>query len=138
MSGAVDTGEYSKMISAFDVYLVMQLDSIKAALGMLSFASLASVILAVIFLADTNDEDLAKTAIYYGKRIVVAAVAFALLCCATPSSKTAAAMIILPAVTSEQVTTVLSAEGQELYGIAKEALKGLLEKDVKVEKGNDK
>lgn len=123
------------MIDAFDVYLVMQLDSIRAAVG--TVALLAGAISAIAVCPVKEGHKKAMKYVVVGGFILCAlsAAAATLL----PSSRTAAAMILLPAVTSQEVTDVLKPEVQELWGLTKDALKGLASGKDKpdVEKGEE-
>ena len=114
-------------ISAFDVYLVMQLDSIRGGIGVLCFLSVSGLCIAAV---DGERLSLRWWASLAGT--VVAAV----VCTFTPSSKTAAAMIVLPAITSEQVTEPVAAEAKELYALAKRALTNIAEPPAKPEKSD--
>ena len=110
------------VISAWDVYWVMQLDSIR---GVATFCLVAAGVAAAVGLAfapllsdmiDGGWGALGKVA----KRLFAFVIAPCALCVALlPSSKTAAAMVVLPAVAnSETVQT----EAVDLYRLAKKAL----------------
>lgn len=113
------------MISAFEVYLVMQLDTIAA--GALVACLICGVGgLALLFFGIEEGERWAKVSGFF-------VFSFAALCGLTatflPSSKTAAAMIIVPALTSEEVVEPVAAEAKELYQLAKEALREVAKPD---------
>ena len=111
------------MITPFQVYLVMQLDDLRAAMVFFGFF----IFMAGIYIARTRHDQTRRVG-FIGPTAIL--LGFALLCvsAATPSSKTAAAMLILPALTSDKVTEPLTAEAKELYGLAKSALSNLAEK----------
>lgn len=115
------------MITAWDVYWVMQLDSIivLAALAMI----VGGVAGAVMTLYGTVEDE--PAAARMGKRALAVAAVAAVVMAFAPSSKTAAAMIVLPALTSEAVTEPLAKEAAELYGLAKKALAEVAEGDPK-------
>lgn len=119
------------MITPFQVYLVMQLDSINATLTFLSILlGLAGLFCLIFFLVALVHEDDAIASSFRRVMKPVLISFFSLLTITTiiPSSKTAAAMIVLPAITSDKVTEPLTAEAKELYGLAKSALSNLAEK----------
>ncbi|MFA6125493.1 hypothetical protein [Sphingomonas sp.] len=115
------------MISAFDVYLVMQLDSIVVAVAIVAFlAAIVAVVLGIVFIVSATDGygDKSHTIVRKPLKIACAVAAVTMTVSALiPSSKTAAAMIILPALTRDEVVEPLSKEAAELYGLAKQALK---------------
>ena len=128
------------MITPFEVYLVMQLDSISVFL----FATtiLLGISLLISFLIGAINSDMyTEETVKRGKAQMARTLKFVpLLVCLgfssalIPSSKTAAAMIILPALTSKEVTEPLAAEGKELYALAKQALRDAVDaKDTKTE-----
>lgn len=105
------------MISSFDVYLVMQLDSIRNALFGACFLGFMVIVWQWI---EQN---------YSGmKWSVTVVLLIGAIHALMPSSKTAAAMILVPAMTSEQVTAPLTAEAKELYALAKQALVNVAQK----------
>lgn len=116
-------------MSAWTVYWVLQLDSIKYIFILLTiFSAAAAAITSIIgglMTGEYNERDRENGTklLGYSKRLwltfVVALFAANLL----PSSKTAAAMIVLPALTSEEVVGTVKSEAKELYEMAKEALK---------------
>lgn len=129
------------MISAFEVYLVMQLDSVRGAIELLSvlsgLATLALIGYSLFCHQSNPDEwyspefrDAAKAhkerapaVTTYAKRM---ATAFCVLVCINalvPPTKTAAAMIVLPALSSDTVIDAVTPEVKELLGLTKEALK---------------
>jgi len=125
------------MITPFEVYLVMQLDSVSCALGVLGVGGLVFAAILTLFngLSQHNansfpslcnmDERKAAWAQRAAtrKKVLLFAIPVFLINSLIPSSKTAAAMIILPALTSKEVTEPLAAEGKELYALAKQALR---------------
>lgn len=124
------------MVSAFDVYLVMQLDSIKGVMSGVVAAGIIGTGAAIIFapLGLMAGEDLgvdikATLKKYFPLKTIMTLWLFSLAGSAfLPSSKTMAAMILVPALTSKEVTEPLSREAGELYGLAKDALRSIAEK----------
>lgn len=117
------------MISAFDVYLVMQLDSIVSTATIFAIiAGLASVLNLVIgVIASIDEEDFAPRLLRSGKLCLSACLVFAAVATLTPSTKTMAAMIVLPALTSDEVVQPVKKEAAELYDLAKQALRQAVE-----------
>lgn len=110
------------MISAFEVYLVMQLDAIRGGvltLALLSGTGLLGTLMA-LSIGDVDEQECKK----WRKWFLVLTPALTLLFSATPSTQTAAAMVIVPAITSQEVVD----EASELYTMAKEALRDALPK----------
>jgi hypothetical protein len=117
------------MISAFDVYLVMQLDSIKDAIAAIMVALFCLVFAQVLFLI--IEEVYSKALLILSSLLLVASItAFSFI----PSSKTAAAMMIIPKLTSLEAIETVNPEVKELYDLAKGALRGVVEKNVEKEK----
>lgn len=110
------------MITAFDVYLVMQADSIAgcfAALTALACLALISITCYVMSMESYTPDDIKAKGI---KNIKIAGViaAFSVIAAtACPSSKTLAAMYIVPALTSEKTLATLGPEVKELYALLK-------------------
>lgn len=127
------------MITAWQVYWVMQLDSIGAALSFLSAGGLmlaaALTIWNGISRLDTNqfpslcDVDARKAAwavrANLRKTVLLVAVPLFVVNAFIPSTKTAAAMIVLPALSDIASSETVQHEAGELYGIAKDALREL-------------
>jgi hypothetical protein len=130
------------MVSAWQVYWVMQLDSIGSnlvfVLCILFFAALAATIAAIVHgSADPSGlsgyfEEEAKRMLSkapalkrLASKLILAFFVLLIVVTALPSSKTAAAMIILPAVTSDKVIDSAKGEVKELLGLTKDALRGL-------------
>jgi hypothetical protein len=112
----VDDSEDDEMISAWDIYWVMQLDTIRSALGVASvFALVATAMSALAIAIEGASPRYAK---FFGAALAPLAIAAALV----PSSKTAAAMVVLPAIANNQT---IQREAGDLYGIAKDALRNL-------------
>lgn len=119
------------MISAFEIYLVMQLDTIKFFVG---FWTVSLAILTLAWCrsaADSKDDKMFAL----GKYPAMLAAVFMMLGAVLPNSKTAAAMIVLPAITSDSVIEKVTPEAAQLYGMAKDALRNLSKKEP--EKEND-
>lgn len=120
-------------ITPFDVYLVMQMDSISDIFIVLSciFGALAFIgLLAYVPLSDKIDENGMKR---HFKRVKVAFVLFIMFCVTSsliPNTKTLAAMYILPKVAnSEFVNETMPTEARELLDLTKEAIRSnLIEK----------
>jgi hypothetical protein len=106
------------MISAFEIYLVMQLDSIVTVFFVFAVASgFVALFLGFIGAAEDNPVWLA-----FAKRLCVWSVASSLLAAFVPSTKTAAAMLVIPAIANSEAA---HKEAGELYVIAKQALKDI-------------
>ena len=110
------------MISAWDIYWVMQLDTL---IGM--FVGVAMACVYVVFLAGlfTDGEALGIDSDRPASWLKWPAVIFvaAGLCAAfLPSTKTAAAMIVIPRIANNEA---IQHEAGDLYGIAKDALRTL-------------
>lgn len=110
------------MISAWDIYFVMQLDTIGA--GLMFIASLGWVPLVVAWMAVIDLFDTHWAAV----TSAVAATLAWLACCVAailiPSSKTAAAMYLIPAIANNEA---IQAEASDLYKLAKQGLSRLVE-----------
>lgn len=121
------------MITAWDVYWVMQLDRIGGATFALSvIVAVVGWIFAIGRYLHINDEihgdDRARAFARHARYVrAICATSVALLLAATllPSSKTAAAMIVLPAITSDTVVETVGPEARELYELAKDALRSV-------------
>ena len=107
------------MITAFDVYLVMQLDSIREFLGLLAalFFFGGSGVAILLINSDVG---------FSWKELIapIFAVSLGAISTLLPSSKTAAAMIILPVISSAEFTGAAALEVKEVWELAKEALRG--------------
>lgn len=116
------------MITPFNIYLVMQLDSIRDALGALAILVGAALVLGAFMSALITDGDCFKDRVW--QRWVASLGALMLLVSAVyaflPSSKTAAAMIVLPALANNET---VREEAGELYDLAKGALRSLSESE---------
>lgn len=125
------------MISPFEVYVVMQLDTVKsAALGVASLTGFASIFLVGLAISSKIDAEAewrtdaskaasAKLSETVGKLSRKVMATFALCVAATaflPSTQTAAAMILVPALTSKEITEPVGAEAKELYNLLKRGL----------------
>ena len=105
------------MVSAWDVYWVMQLDSISA--GITAMAILWPIVgcLGSMVLSDYTKD------VHWPACVgLCMAVLFGFAAMLIPNSKTAAAMIVLPAITSDAVLEPVGKEAKELYVLAKQAL----------------
>lgn len=131
------------MISAFDVYLVMQMDSFGstfAGIGFLAAAMSVCSFFAWYFCASADpdewySEGFKKAAenrkkrapsmfSVFRKSAVVSLAAFA-IGSFIPSTKTAAAMIVLPAITSDRVINAVTPELRDLLDLTKGALRNM-------------
>ncbi len=128
------------MITAWQVYLVMQLDNIRDVLGVCTVILGVSLLFGGAFgafvVSEMCGDRQAGCWKMYRRLVSTGMVLFSLLLICTtfiPSSKTVAAMIVLPAITSETVIDNVTPEAKELYGLAKEALKNLGAKDKPVD-----
>lgn len=117
------------MVSAFEVYVVMQLDSIRAFFigAAVISGGLGAGFLWVAALDECDKEPWAPKLKTKGTRLASWCVAALLCFSVTPSSTTAAAMILVPALTSDEVVEPVGREAAELYGLAKKALTNLAE-----------
>ena len=115
-------------MNAWQVYWVMQLDSIGIGIFLFGLVLILLGLLALVFAADGCDESLSP-------RFVLGVIASGALLWFVdmflPSTKTAAAMIVLPAITSESATAAVAPEVRELYDLAKDALRHAAGKDEK-------
>lgn len=115
------------MISPWDIYWVMQLDSIGAASVLLSIFAVPSAIFTA--LAAKEGE------LPWSVPVILAPFAALLLFAAIflPSSKTAAAMLVIPAIANNET---IQREAGDLYQLAKDGLRELVKPDesVKAEK----
>ncbi len=112
------------MVSAWDVYLVMQLDSVFWLLTLFCFILGMMTIACAIGWADSGEPD--KT--MFGARAKRAAYGLSAMMAVAailPSSRTAAAMILIPKLTSPEVTEPVGKEAKELYGLVKQAIRKL-------------
>lgn len=120
------------MISAWNVYLVMQLDSIVvAAFGMAVILGIAAIICTIVAaIAGAEGEPLAPRMARATKSVSAAFFVAVLASALLPSTKTAAAMIVLPAMANNET---LKREADDLYGLAKQALKEAIDAPEPVE-----
>jgi hypothetical protein len=103
------------MITAFDIYLVLQLDSITRIFSIAAIASgISSLILGMIGFCEGRP-NMIKAA----KKCIAVAMLSAVPVAFIPSSKTAAAMIVIPAIVNNEK---FQGEAKELYDLAKRAL----------------
>ncbi|MBQ4566618.1 MAG: hypothetical protein IJA79_00640 [Desulfovibrio sp.] len=119
------------MITAFDIYFVGMLDSLKSSMGALSLASIVIglvgvIILTFVYANDSILDDVQKTQLLkVGKRVLITALIILTLSCGVrtflPSSKLAAAMYILPAAANNE-------DLQKIGGNSLKILRDLTEK----------
>ena len=112
------------MITPFQVYLVMQLDSISFFSAFLFVFFLVSIVFTLADYPPDDDQKLLSVKRILKIELICASI-FCSICAFMPSSKTAAAMIILPAITSDKVVNAVTPELKELYSLTKDALKNL-------------
>lgn len=105
------------MITAFDVYLVMQLDSLCDFLTILALISAGASAFVLIPMIEGSER--AKG---YFKYSFVIMIGLAFLLTIVPSTKTAAAMIILPKLANEKNVDIVTGEAKELYQLFKQSL----------------
>lgn len=119
------------MISAWDVYWVMQLDSIG---GGLVFVGLICLLSGGFFSAVALEQQVYRV-LWLTVPVLGLGVACFLGNIFLPSSKTAAAMYIVPRLTSGEAIEAMKPEARELYELAKDAIRELAtDKKRKVEK----
>lgn len=111
------------MITAWQVYWVMQLDDIRLFILLVFGGLIFGVIIFTPVWIVEKDWHAAV------KRTVIGSLLMLFLLTFMPSSKTVATMIILPTITSDEVIDTVTPEAKELYGLAKDALKNLGAKD---------
>lgn len=107
------------MISAFEIYLVMQLDSILTGLILITLASSVSAgAFALAGFGGFHGKD--ERCILAAKRLLATATIALGLSVVIPSTKTAAAMIVIPAIVNNEK---VQAEAGDLYELAKAAMR---------------
>lgn len=130
------------MISAFDVYLVMQLDSVGTFLTVAFLIGIVVCILLAIFggingnssrmypSLDSSQREAAVSAaqLSMARKLIIPVLLVGVFNSLIPSSKTAAALIILPALTSDAAFEAVAPEARELYELAKDALRSVASK----------
>lgn len=110
-------------MSAWEVYLFMQIESIALGLLLVSFSlALYAGARHLTYYADYVDVRTKPSLKVAGVALVMFSIAFLL-----PSQKTIAAMYLLPKLTSDEVAEPLTAEAKEIYGLLKDALKKMSE-----------
>ena len=119
------------MITPFQIYLVMQLDSFLSIFtAFLIFSFLYAGVVCLFHLNDFSEEKKQKWP--SRKKAIKLAVSIffvsSVLLSLTPSTKTAAAMIVIPAIVNNEN---LQNEASELYLLAKDALKSAISADEK-------
>lgn len=118
------------MVTPLEVYLVLQLDSIKALVCWVSGIGAFGTAVASIagFFAHAEGDEVGTQVLRFARKFFIVAIFGLFVGVALPSTKTAAAMILLPALTSKEVTEPLSREAGELYDLAKSALRNAASK----------
>lgn len=121
------------MLTAWDVYWVMQLDSISSGIGTIAGVGILLAAVLSVWNGVSNfdtaqfpslcDKDARRAACgaraKTRNRIAATALPLYLLAAFIPSTKTAAAMVVVPAIVNNQT---LQNEAGELYDLAKRAL----------------
>lgn len=107
------------MITAWQVYWVMQLDTIRLFILLVFGGLVFGIVTIAPVWIDKKDWHVAV------KRTAIGSLLMLFLLTFIPSSKTVATMIVLPAITSDAVIDTVTPEAKELYGLAKDALKNL-------------
>ena len=125
-------------MTSFQVYLLMQADSISAIFQAATFLLVVALVFVVIFGA-VEAADLAGWEIERKKgdylkveairrfrnRLFVWLIPVALIAGALPSTQTIAAMIVLPKITSPAALNAMGTKGQQLYDLTLKALNNL-------------
>lgn len=119
------------MVSAWDVYLVMQLDTIGAAAVVMTIVVGAFAALIGSFYLCEREQVWPSVLLFFLWLPLPLTATF------LPSSKTAAAMILIPKLTSPEVLQPAGAEARELYDLAKQALRKVAQ-DEKPAEGDQK
>lgn len=114
------------MISAWQVYLFMQAESICIWLILISIA-IAFVAGFQAMHIDMNSNGLGKDFSRPRRKLWIAAILFS-IAAFIPSRETIAAMYIVPKLTSNEVVEPVTKEAKELYGLFKDALIDLADK----------
>jgi hypothetical protein len=104
------------MISPFEVYLVMQMDSIIVVAVVIGACLLISAAAACFYGGLKNESEASAT----GRRLAKYAFILLAISAFLPSTKTTAAMIVIPAIANNEA---IQKEAGDLYAIAKQALK---------------
>lgn len=111
------------MISPWEIYWVMQLDTINNFAGLASFIGLFAVAFVWGFVLSETEgmvTRIAASALTAMWALVLALAVF------LPNSKTAAAMIVIPAIANNER---FQAEASDLYDLAKQGLKKIVATD---------
>lgn len=115
------------MISAWQVYLVMQMDNFISAFVVISLLSVLAIIFIFFAFEDVHPNEAAKI-IKMIKILACVGILSSIPPIFMPSTKTLAAMLILPAITSDKTLETVTPEAKELYSLAKDTLRNLGEK----------
>ena len=117
------------MITGWDIYWIMQLDTIIGLLGTVCAVSLI-IAMAIFFTAarEGSSDELRDAALKPFLWLLGIAAFFGLAASMVPSTKTAAMMYAIPAIVNNEE---LQDEAKEVYGLAKEGLKKLCEEEEK-------
>lgn len=104
-------------MTAFEVYLIMQADTLSAAAGLVAVGFAALTIPALDLHVEEGVSWKAPVTTF---AVAVLAFLFWLL---MPNTKTLAAMYVIPAVTSEHAVEKIAPEVREVWELAKDALR---------------
>lgn len=120
-------------MSAWTIYLILQLDNIVNMFTAASIILLAYTVIGFIAIfasaadADASDEEFSATiASARIKKTGIIGVLCLVLAVFLPSSKTAAAIYLIPAIANNET---IQQEAAELYSLAKEALTNLVKEE---------
>lgn len=110
-------------ITAFDIYLVMQINSVRGLVGIVCFlaAILSAIILLCLSFDDMNNAELRLHSSC--KKVFTVCLPLLVLSAFCPSGKTIAAMKVIPAIINNES---VHGEAKELYDLAKQGLKELV------------
>lgn len=115
------------MISPWQIYWVMQLDTIGTAAGFCAFFGIA-VVGFFWFGAIESDGEEIKFWMKLASLVSFGWIGILLVAIFLPSSKTAAAMVVIPAIANNEK---FQSEASELYELAKDGLKKLVAEEPK-------
>ncbi|WP_286075648.1 hypothetical protein [Stenotrophomonas sp. 59] len=108
------------MISAWEIYWVMQLDTIRQASVVASAVGIVGLTVFIVIGFDSYSSDKVMKRVYSLAPLILFPVAAATF---LPTSKTAAAMIVIPAIANNER---FQAEAGDLYQLAKQGLQKLV------------
>lgn len=125
------------MLSAWDVYWVMQLDNIGAFFTLVTIVPVVGAFVGLVVMPLTldyvDDDHWPLIRKVLTRLLLFVWLPAGLVSVFIPSSKTAAAMLVLPALTSDAAVETIAPEAREIYNLAKQALRNVAEPPTKVE-----